>query len=182
VLAGEAPLAVDFVANASADGAVDIWWTYGDGTFGTGESVSKTFALDGTYDVRVTVSGTDGNAVTCSLLLAVGEQDGGDETGSETGGDTGDESPDTSATSSATTTDDAPPDGSAGETTPPGATDDAGTDTAAADNDNAGSDGCGCSAAPASRAPYLLLLGVLLRRRRCTTTRRRRDRGAAGCR
>jgi hypothetical protein len=70
---GEAPLQVQFSANASdADGVIrDYQWTFDDGTFGTNANANKTFVTPGTYRARLTVTDDSGNTAFGSLVVEV---------------------------------------------------------------------------------------------------------------
>ena len=62
-LSGTAPLLVSFDASASSDtdGSITEYaWNFGDGTAGTGRTVSHTYATIGTYTARLTVTDDDG--------------------------------------------------------------------------------------------------------------------------
>jgi PKD repeat protein len=62
-LSGTAPLLVSFDASAAsdADGSITAYaWDFGDGTTGTGRTVSHTYATVGTYTSRLTVTDDDG--------------------------------------------------------------------------------------------------------------------------
>jgi hypothetical protein len=68
---GAIPLRVNFAANAGdADGTIrDYQWTFDDGTFATTANPTKIFRSAGVYSARVTVTDSDGNAVTRSVSI-----------------------------------------------------------------------------------------------------------------
>ena len=57
---GTAPLDVDFTDLSSVPGASAWFWEFGDGATSTAQNPSHTFAFDGIYDVRLTVTGDNG--------------------------------------------------------------------------------------------------------------------------
>ncbi|OYW06355.1 MAG: hypothetical protein B7X11_01135 [Acidobacteria bacterium 37-65-4] len=68
--AGVAPLAVTFTASVSRGQLPYTYaWTFGDGSSGSGASVSHTYAAHGTYEARVTAS--DGAGATSSSSVYV---------------------------------------------------------------------------------------------------------------
>ncbi|MGH8206345.1 MAG: PKD domain-containing protein [Steroidobacteraceae bacterium] len=70
---GQAPLTVNFNASGSSDPqgyALTYTWAFGDGTTGTGATVSHVFEDHGQYDARVTVS--DGHhALSAAVPISV---------------------------------------------------------------------------------------------------------------
>lgn len=72
---GDAPLAVDFQANAAdADGSVVEWaWSFGDGTGSLAAAPSKTFPAEDDYPIRLTVTDDDGDTGSCEAVIQVPE-------------------------------------------------------------------------------------------------------------
>lgn len=73
-LGGHAPLNVTFDASASSDDDGDITaytWTFGDGATGTGQMPSHTYAAEGTYTIRLTVTDNDGKTGTTTRTIIV---------------------------------------------------------------------------------------------------------------
>jgi hypothetical protein len=68
---GNAPLTVQF--NADVTGAAEYFWTYEDGTFSTAQDPQKTFHLDGTYKVQLTVTDAAGRWDNSSVEIQVGD-------------------------------------------------------------------------------------------------------------
>jgi hypothetical protein len=70
---GVSPLTVNFSANATdPDGTIhDYQWTFDDGTFSTNSNPTKVFWNPGVHTARVTVTDSDGNAVTRSLPITI---------------------------------------------------------------------------------------------------------------
>lgn len=77
-------LTCSFDASSSTDdrGIAGYTWDFGDGTTGSGATVSHTYAAAGTYTVTLTVSDTDGatdsqsKSVSVALAMHVGDLDG----------------------------------------------------------------------------------------------------------
>jgi hypothetical protein len=64
----------DTTVTLSAGSSVDIdtvEWSLGDGTTKTGETISHTYASNGTYDVTVDITGTNGNTSSMTKTIAV---------------------------------------------------------------------------------------------------------------
>ncbi|HAA19845.1 MAG TPA: hypothetical protein DCP28_14180, partial [Cytophagales bacterium] len=75
VTSGLAPLAVSFDASASSDpngDALTYSWDFGDGTSGTGATVSHTFAI-GSYTVTLTVDDGNGNTDTETVTISASD-------------------------------------------------------------------------------------------------------------
>lgn len=71
---GIAPLAVTFSGSGSrdVDGTVSSYaWSFGDGTTGSGATVSKTFSAAGTYTVTLTVTDNRGGKGSSSVVIQV---------------------------------------------------------------------------------------------------------------
>ncbi|MGE3889946.1 MAG: PKD domain-containing protein, partial [Vicinamibacterales bacterium] len=68
-VAGRAPLAVDFGANA--DSAGRHYWSFGDGTSSLVAKPRKTFYREGTYEVRLTVTDAQGRWSRASVEVRV---------------------------------------------------------------------------------------------------------------
>lgn len=73
---GNSPLAVTFDASLSydADGTISVYaWDFGDGTSGSGETISHTFSAVATTNITVTLTVTDntGSTGTTSLVVTV---------------------------------------------------------------------------------------------------------------
>ncbi|UYZ64948.1 PKD domain-containing protein [Hymenobacter weizhouensis] len=71
---GAAPLAVSFDAAASSDpdGTISAYaWDFGDGSTGTGKTVSRTYAAAGTYSARLTVTDNQGATSSTSKTVTV---------------------------------------------------------------------------------------------------------------
>lgn len=71
---GVAPLAVTFSGSGSSDpdGTISSYaWNFGDGTTGSGSSVSKTFSAAGTYTVTLTVTDNRGGKGVSSAVIQV---------------------------------------------------------------------------------------------------------------
>lgn len=71
---GVAPLAVTFSGSGSSDpdGTISSYaWNFGDGTTGSGASVSKTFSAAGTYTVTLTVTDNRGGKGVSSAVIQV---------------------------------------------------------------------------------------------------------------
>ncbi len=63
---------------ANVPNGITSWaWTYGDGSSGTGASPSHTYVASGTYQVRLTVTDTDGFSASAVVPLAVQALTGG---------------------------------------------------------------------------------------------------------
>ncbi|MGH7132467.1 MAG: PQQ-dependent sugar dehydrogenase [Phycisphaerales bacterium] len=60
VVSGVAPLSVQFTDASSVPGTAAYLWEFGDGTTSTQQSPSHTYAEDGAYTVRLTVTGSAG--------------------------------------------------------------------------------------------------------------------------
>lgn len=59
-------------SSSDQDGRVTSWsWNFGDGTTGSGSTVSKSYLLPGTYTVRLTVSDNNGATNTTSMSVSV---------------------------------------------------------------------------------------------------------------
>ena len=74
---GAAPLVVAFDATASTDpdgSIVTYAWDFGDGTAGTGRTVSHTFATVGSYTARLTVTDNAGATATATQAISVTSQ------------------------------------------------------------------------------------------------------------
>ncbi|MDX1962067.1 MAG: PA14 domain-containing protein [Pirellulales bacterium] len=57
---GNSPLTVQFTNTSDVPGASSYFWEFGDGTTSTLQNPSKTYTVDGNYNVRLTVTGTNG--------------------------------------------------------------------------------------------------------------------------
>jgi len=71
---GQAPLTVNFsgVRSTDEDGVIILYeWDFGDGTSGTGETVSHTYDTAGTYVVLLRVTDDDGDASTAQKTIYV---------------------------------------------------------------------------------------------------------------
>ena len=71
---GVAPLTVTFDGSAShdPDGAVTSWaWSFGDGTFGTGPTITHVYSAPGFYTASLTVTDGDGLTNTTTATIAV---------------------------------------------------------------------------------------------------------------
>lgn len=70
---GSPPLAVTFTANASdPDGFIASYaWNFGDNTTGSGQSVTHTYALVGTYLASLTATDNSGASATASTMITV---------------------------------------------------------------------------------------------------------------
>jgi len=69
---GEAPLtvALDAAGSTDPDGVIDFYdWDFGDGSTGSGYSVSHTYAEVGTYTVTLTVTDNDGATATATEII-----------------------------------------------------------------------------------------------------------------
>jgi len=85
-LSGTAPLSVNFSAilSSDSDGIItDFEWDFGDGSSGSGESVSHTYTTAGTRTVVLRVTDDDGARATASKTITVNPADtnGGDGPG-----------------------------------------------------------------------------------------------------
>jgi glucose/arabinose dehydrogenase len=72
---GQAPLTVAFSSAGSADpegGALSYAWVFGDGTTSTAANPAHTYAANGTYNVKLTVTDPQGLVGTASLQIGVG--------------------------------------------------------------------------------------------------------------
>jgi PKD repeat protein len=72
---GQAPLAVTFSSAGSADpegGALGYAWNFGDGGTSTAANPSHTYAANGTYTARLTVTDPAGNTGSASITVNVG--------------------------------------------------------------------------------------------------------------
>ncbi len=66
----------DATASSDSDGSIVSWdWDFGDGTNGSGETTSHTYASEGTYSVTLTV--TDNEGAAGALTQAVNVSEGG---------------------------------------------------------------------------------------------------------
>ena len=72
-LTGEAPFEPTFTSTATdPDGSIASYeWSFGDGTTGSGPSVSHRYTAPGTYDVRLTVTDDDGARSSATKTIAV---------------------------------------------------------------------------------------------------------------
>lgn len=71
---GAAPLVITANANASSDAdgtIVSIAWAFGDGGTATGAVVTHTYAVDGTYTLRLTVTDDQGAMATTTATIVV---------------------------------------------------------------------------------------------------------------
>ncbi|MBN2501164.1 MAG: PQQ-binding-like beta-propeller repeat protein [Anaerolineales bacterium] len=77
VTSGDAPLTVNFTANASdPDGAIrDYFWEFGDGSTDVLVNPSHTFVSRGDYQVQLTVWDNDGNQASDTLTISVSDSD-----------------------------------------------------------------------------------------------------------
>ena len=72
---GQAPLGVTFSSAGSSDpegDALGYSWAFGDGTGSTAASPSKTYSADGTYQVTLTVTDSEGLTGTANVTITVG--------------------------------------------------------------------------------------------------------------
>jgi PKD repeat protein len=72
-IAGAPGMSVDFIADASdPDGSIiEYEWTYDDSLFSTDANPTKSFPVEGVYNVRLTVTDNQGNASTATKLITV---------------------------------------------------------------------------------------------------------------
>ncbi len=64
------PITFDGTASSDPDGEIVAWrWSFGDGSDGSGATVTHTFAAEGVYEVTLTVTDDDGLTDTDTLLL-----------------------------------------------------------------------------------------------------------------
>lgn len=64
VTSGPTPLLVHFTDSSTVPGAYDWSWSFGDGATSAQQNPTHTYAVDGIYDVRLSVTGPGGVAVT----------------------------------------------------------------------------------------------------------------------
>jgi len=76
---GEPPLTVNFDASSSS-GIIDSYaWDFGDGTTGSGSTVSHEYASEGTFTAALTVTDDFGTTDTATATITVEEEDEDDE-------------------------------------------------------------------------------------------------------
>ena len=63
VTGGKAPLAVQFTDTSNVPSPTGWLWDFGDGGASTAQNPSHTYTMDGGYNVRLTVTGTNGQSV-----------------------------------------------------------------------------------------------------------------------
>ena len=70
---GDSSVQVDFDASASSDdGTIESWtWDFGDGTAGSGESISHSYTAAGVYYAELTVTDDNGAADTAGQSITV---------------------------------------------------------------------------------------------------------------
>jgi PKD repeat protein/glucose/arabinose dehydrogenase len=72
---GLAPFPVQFTDDSNVPGANSWLWDFGDGTFSTQQNPSHIYQVDGPYNIRLTVTGTNGDAsIQKNGYIIVGEQ------------------------------------------------------------------------------------------------------------
>ena len=71
---GTAPLAVTFNAGSSVGTVSAYLWEFGDGTTATTSSTSHTYASAGTYQAKLTITGSQGQTATATSTITVEPQ------------------------------------------------------------------------------------------------------------
>jgi len=72
---GTAPLSVSFTDTSTNNYEIRTWdWTFGDGQTATGSTATHTYLIEGQYTVNLTITETDGNQDTHSVIIDVFEE------------------------------------------------------------------------------------------------------------